>query len=98
MQARESTAPQQLSAMLNHDGEFMRVQIVEKLSCALVEHVRIDAVALKERHSPLPPYPLCSNARELACQVGDLLLKLLARIDTIFSRVGVDAEITYEQH
>src|SRR5260370_1329227 len=40
------------------------------------------------------------NARQeldLARQVGDLLVKLLARIDAIFPRVGVDAEITDEQ-
>src|SRR5258708_4010846 len=83
--------------MFNHDGDLMRVQIVEKLSRALVKHVRIDAVSLEERHSPLPPRPLRLDALDLARQVGDLLVKLLARIDAIFPGKGVDAEITDEQ-
>src|SRR5260370_34994957 len=83
--------------MFNHDGDLMRVQIVEKLSRALVKHVRIDAVGLEERNAPLPPLPLGLDALDLARQVGDLLVKLFARIDAIFPRVGGDAEITDEQ-
>src|SRR5882762_5867874 len=83
--------------MFNHDGDLMRVQIVEKLSRALVKHVRIDAVGLDERNAPLPPLPLRLDALDLTRQVGDLLVKLLARVDAIFPRVGVDAEITDEQ-
>src|SRR5215467_9812897 len=83
--------------MFNHDRDFMRVQIVEKLPRALVKHVRVDAVGLEECDSPLPPYSLCLDALDLTCQVGDLLVKLLTRVDAIFPRVRIDAEITYEQ-
>src|SRR5262249_11183386 len=82
--------------MFNHDGDLMRVQIVEKLSRALVKHVWIDAVGLEQRNPPFPPRPFGLDALDLARQVSDLLVKLLARVDAIFPRIRVDAEITYE--
>src|SRR6266446_5322644 len=83
--------------MFNRDGDLMRGQIVEELSRALVKHVRIDAVGLEERNAPLPALPLRLDANDLARQVGDLLVKLLARVDTIFPRIRIDAEIADEQ-
>src|SRR5262249_32795064 len=77
--------------------DLVRVEVVENLSRTLVQHVRIDAVGLEKRDPSFPPRPLRLDPLDLACQVGDLLVEFLARVDAIFSRVGVDAEIAYEQ-
>src|SRR5215467_812034 len=97
MHSRESAVPQQLSAMFNHHGDLVRVHIVENLSRSLVKHVRIDTVGPEERHPPLPPLSLRPYALKLARQVGDLLVELLAGVNAVFPRKGVNTEITYEQ-
>src|SRR5262249_30302955 len=71
--------------------------MVETLSRSLARQAGIDRVGLGEPPPPLPPLSLRPYALKLARQVGDLLVELLAGVNAVFPRKGVNTEITYEQ-
>jgi hypothetical protein len=93
---RESAgqAPQRSrSAVLDYDGDIMRIGVVEEKPRPLVQHVGVDPVGLEQRDAALPTLALGLGALELLGEIGDLMVEILARLEAVIAGIGVEPEI-----
>ena len=81
------------SGLLDAEGQFTGIGIVEQHPGSLVEHVRIDAVSPQERNAALPGAPFGFEAGEFAAQLRNLLVEILLRPQPAIAGIGIDAEI-----
>src|SRR3954453_23634135 len=78
-------------------SELARIDITEQRTCALVEHIRINAFGLQESHSTFPKLAFGPQRSELLAELRDLLLKVLLRAKTMVTAEGIDGEICDQQ-